>query len=164
MGRYFVRGPGLRIVPPGQAHFGLSFACLAYLTIGLSLVDPNIPPPETNNQVARGLHSVVCYAYDNWLHHFQFCLENSDELNSGNLTILLAQVQKLYHRNCQLQPPMQPSTRSSPLANPFQHAELVRLPSIAQFLQQALGFYQTAEKKAFTSGTGKHIRVFHSSQ
>ncbi|KAL3453193.1 hypothetical protein BJX65DRAFT_116909 [Aspergillus insuetus] len=152
MGRYFVRGPGLKIVPPGQAHFGISFACLAYLTGGLSLVNPNISPPETNNQVARGLHSVVCYAYDNWLHHFQFCLENSDALNSGHLTILLAQAQKLYHRNRQLQQPMQPPNRSLPLANPFQHAELVKLPLIAQFLQQALNFYQTAEKKVFTSG------------
>jgi hypothetical protein len=130
----------------------------------LSLVDPNIPPLETNNQVARGLHSVVCYAHDYWLHHFQFCLEKSDELPSGHLTILLAQAQKLYQKNRQLQQPMQPQTRSLPLANPFQHTELVRLLLIAQFLQQALGFYQTAAKEAFTSGIGKHIHLLHSSQ
>ncbi|KAL2852553.1 hypothetical protein BJX68DRAFT_53445 [Aspergillus pseudodeflectus] len=149
---YFVHGPGLKVVPPAHAHFGISFACLAYLTGGLSLVDPNESPAETNNRVASGLHSVIRYAYDNWLDHFQFCLENSDKLTSGHLDILLAQIQKLYHRHCQLQNPAQPVTHVSACTNPFQHAELVKLPLIAQFLQQALSFYQTVEKKTFTSG------------
>ncbi|KAJ0423595.1 hypothetical protein BJY00DRAFT_36019 [Aspergillus carlsbadensis] len=71
---------------------------------------------------------------------------------SGHLEILLAQAQKLYHRNRELQQPMQPPAHPSPLANPFQHNELVKLPSVAQFLQQTLSFSQTVEKKAFTSG------------
>jgi hypothetical protein len=146
------------VIPPAQAHFGISFACLAYLTGGLRLVDPNFSPTETNNQVARGLHSVVRYAYDNWLHHLQFCLENSDEMTSGHLNILLAQAEKLYHRNPQLQRPVQSPNHASQLAIAFQHVELVKQPYVAQFLQQALTFHQTVEKKAFRSGIGKHRR------
>ncbi|KAL2802256.1 hypothetical protein BJX63DRAFT_438048 [Aspergillus granulosus] len=149
---YFVRGPGSELVPPAQAHFGISFACLAYLTGGLNLVDPTVPVAEMNNQVARGLHSVCRYTYDNWLHHFQYCLDNSDKLTGGQLNILLAQFQKLHHRLRGLRPSADQPTEVHPLSDIFQHAELVKRPFVAQFLQESSDFHQTMEKKSFPTG------------
>ena len=120
----------------------------------MNLIDPKISIEDRNNQVARGFHIICYYAYENWLHHLQFCLKNSTELVDEQLNMLLAQIQRLHGRQCELRPPVTRGSEACQFSQTLHHSELTGLPLLGQFLQDSLEFRQKIGNEVFTRGAG----------
>ncbi|GIJ89554.1 DNA-directed RNA polymerase II subunit RPB1 [Aspergillus pseudoviridinutans] len=154
---YFVHGGGARFLRPIQAHFNISFACLAYLTKGMDLLDPDIDSEQNVSEVARGFHGLCWYAHEHWLYHLLACLDEPESITADESALILRQADEFYRKDSRLQTRHSQVQLAEPSHIPkisldgFHCPLLADSPDLADFIQNSCMFRKTVKDQQFSS-------------